>query len=169
MTILRAADKSLRALAVTLPSMQTPEVFAQCRASLTEGLRSLGLPHTSLVSIATFHFLFFFYLSHYVFIPCQIITIFMLTILLYVPACVPACVRVKECVAQCACRLTEGRLTPTAPPEETMEALTQVLELLHTARHPHLHRDAREGSYTPARWVSVHRSDAPNIFRLWGG
>lgn len=70
-----------------------------------------------------------------------------------VRACVATslCVCVKECVAQCACRLTEGRLTPTAPPEEVTEALTQVLELLHTARHPHLHRDAREGSYTPAR------------------
>lgn len=58
MTIPRAADKALRALAVTLPCIQNPEVFDQCRASLAEGLRSLGLPHTSLVGGAAFNFVF---------------------------------------------------------------------------------------------------------------
>lgn len=53
MTIPRAADKALQALAAVLPSMQTPEVLAQCRTSLIDGLRSLGLPHTSLVSSDT--------------------------------------------------------------------------------------------------------------------
>lgn len=64
-------------------------------------------------------------------------------------------------MAKCACQLTEGRVTPSAGLEEVLEAMTVVIDLLHTARYPHLHQDAREGSYTPARLrrptiLSVH-------------
>ncbi|XP_047493549.1 dynein heavy chain, cytoplasmic-like [Penaeus chinensis] len=54
-------------------------------------------------------------------------------------------------VAGIVCRMAEARVTPATPPGELLEVLQQVLELLHTARHPHLHQDAREGAYTPAR------------------
>ncbi|XP_042865646.1 uncharacterized protein LOC122249110 [Penaeus japonicus] len=63
-------------------------------------------------------------------------------------------------VAGCVCRMTEARVTPATPPGELLEVLQQVLDLLHTARHPHLHQDAREGAYTPARLGS--RSPAPS-------
>ncbi|XP_045137890.1 uncharacterized protein LOC123520073 [Portunus trituberculatus] len=111
MVIGQAADGALRGMAGTLQSLQSGTLLAQCRSALTDGLRSLGLPSTSL-----------------------------------------------QCVAQCACRLLEGRLTPTAPPEEVTEALTHVLDLLHTARYPHLHPP--NGTYTPARLDS--RSPAPS-------
>ncbi|KAK3885101.1 hypothetical protein Pcinc_010652 [Petrolisthes cinctipes] len=65
-----------------------------------------------------------------------------------------------ECLARCACQLTEGRVTPSAGLEEVLEAMAVVIDLLHTARYPHLHQDAREGSYTPARLDS--RSPAPS-------
>nr|XP_027212731.1 uncharacterized protein LOC113805867 [Penaeus vannamei] len=53
-----------------------------------------------------------------------------------------------------------GAGDPCHAPGELLEVLQQVLELLHTARHPHLHQDAREGAYTPARLGS--RSPAPS-------
>ncbi|KAK8381811.1 hypothetical protein O3P69_015079 [Scylla paramamosain] len=105
-----AAGEDLTPL-ILVRALQSATLLAQCRSALTDGLRSLGLPSTSM-----------------------------------------------QCVAQCACRLLEGRLTPTAPPEEVTEALTQVLDLLHTARYPHLHPP--DGSYTPARLDS--RSPAPS-------
>lgn len=151
MTISRAVDGALKTLAGALPSLQSVELQAQCRSSLTDGLRSLGLPYTSLVSAAIPPF----FLSDYNIYVLRLSVVLRHRLLLplfydrFFFSCVRLCVGVKDSVVQCACRLMEGRLTPTAPPEEVTEALTQVLELLHTARHPHLH--TREGSYTPAR------------------
>lgn len=62
MTVPLVAERALQALAATIPSMQTPEVLGQCRTILTDGLSSLGLPHTSLVSEIFLPFLFHSYI-----------------------------------------------------------------------------------------------------------
>ncbi|XP_068222067.1 dynein axonemal heavy chain 6-like [Palaemon carinicauda] len=62
--------------------------------------------------------------------------------------------------AECICKLTRIRVTPTTSPAEVLEAIQQVIDLFHTARHPHLHKEVREGTYTPARLDS--RSPAPS-------
>ncbi|XP_066941287.1 cytoplasmic dynein 2 heavy chain 1-like [Macrobrachium rosenbergii] len=66
----------------------------------------------------------------------------------------------QEKTAECICKLTRIRVTPTTSPAEILETMQQVIDLFHTARHPHLHKEVREGTYTPARLDS--RSPAPS-------
>ncbi|KAK7051686.1 hypothetical protein SK128_023316, partial [Halocaridina rubra] len=66
----------------------------------------------------------------------------------------------EKCAADCICRLTRNRVTPNSSSPEVLEVMQQVIDLFHTARHPHLHKEVREGTYTPARLDS--RSPAPS-------
>lgn len=59
MSVPLAAERALQELAATVPNMQIPEVLNQCRTTLVDGLCSLELPQTSLVSDAFLLSLFF--------------------------------------------------------------------------------------------------------------
>lgn len=52
MVLGQAVDGALRGIVGALQSLQSVALLAQCRSALTDGLRSLGLPSTSLVSVA---------------------------------------------------------------------------------------------------------------------
>ncbi|KAK4312553.1 hypothetical protein Pmani_016020 [Petrolisthes manimaculis] len=119
MTENMAASGATKALTIVLPCLRSHQSLAQVTSTLVDGLHTLHLPHTSLVSCVG----------------------------VFGKVCLPTDKGKGDTISGF------GRGTRS-------NDSTVVIDLLHTARYPHLHQEAREGSYTPARLDS--RSPAPS-------